>query len=815
VGPGGDVNGVRVLAIDPDLAGGYCARLFASVGADVVFAEPTGGAALRRHAPIVPGVDGTDRSAMWEYLATGSRSVVVDAADPGCDALLGWADVVISSCDGDADGALALHDRVRRVAPHVVHVVTSGYGLTGPYRNWRRTPLTDWAAGGHLAITGDPDREPLQGGGPWVSYLTGATAAIGAMAALIAAARTGRGELVDVGAFEAAASLHQWTITMFTHTGVVKRRWGNRFGESVHPIALYRCRDGWISIVAPAVHQFEALCIAVDNVEILADEEIMAPAVRFDRAAEIDGPVDAWLAERTVADAVATLQAAGVPASPVLRMSEVLDDEQLAARQYWTTSGALGARHPRAPFRLTSQGAGDVTLGDAPAPGEHTDSLLAAIRKGIPRAEHPVIDLREVRLLEFGVAWAGPLAGRFLGDLGVDVVMVEHPATRGIHMRTDTDPNWRRGELPAAHLRFPVFPDATPGERWWNRMGMFNKMNRSKRSLCLDAKSGDGPAVLRELLGATDVVLHNFSPRGARSLGIDAASVARHNPAAVTVSMSGYGETGPLAGYLSYGPVLQAHGGFDEATGYEGGDPVRIGVAFPDAVGGLHGAFAALVAIWERARTAAAVHVDLSQLETLLAIAGDMVLATGVTGEDPVRHGNRASDAAHQGVHPSQGEDAWVAITARDGDDWRALVDVVGSPALTSLRDTGPPERAAAIETIDAAIGAWTAARSPYESAHALQAAGVPAFPVMTNAMIVEDPHMTAREFIVTWDQTDAGPLQFPGFPIHFGESEVHLKGCPGLGEDNAAVLQDLLGADDTRLAELMAAGTIADRPPA
>jgi crotonobetainyl-CoA:carnitine CoA-transferase CaiB-like acyl-CoA transferase len=809
------VKDLRVVVIDPDLAGGYCARLFAAVGADVVVVEPPGGAALRSHEPIVAGVDGTTRSAMWEYLATGARSVVLEPEADELTDLIGWADLVISSCDGDAGAALALSDRVRAGHAAAVHVVTSGYGLTGPYRNWRRTPLTDWAAGGHLAITGEPHRQPLQGGGPWVSYLTGATAAIGAMAALMHAARTGEGQLVDVGAFEAVASLHQWTITMYTHTGVVKRRWGNRFGESVHPIALYRCQDGWISIVAPAMHQFEALCITVDMVELLVDDDMQAPAVRFDRAGEIDPPIEAWLAERTCADAVAELQAAGVPASPVLTLSEVLDDVQLAHRDYWIPSEALDARQPRGPFRVESVGAGDIDLRPAPAIGEHTAGVLAATRRGDDRPAPPQIDLSSLRMLEFGVAWAGPLAGRFLGDLGVDVVMIEHPATRGIHMRTDTEPGWTWGQLPAPHLRFPVFPQAVPGERWWNRMGMFNKMNRSKRSLCLDAKTGDGPALLDALIGASDIVLHNFSPRGSRSLGIDAASVARHNPSAVTVSMSGYGETGPLARYLSYGPVLQAHGGFDEATGYEGGDPVRLGLAFPDAVGGLHGAFATLLALWERWRTGDAVHVDLSQLETLLSIAGDMLLATAVTGRDPVRRGNRAPGIVPQGVYPAAGDDAWVAVSVRHDDDWRGLVDLLDSDVLDGLRDADLDTRTSQLDLIEADLGRWTAARTPADAAAELQSVGIPAFPVMTNEMIVTDPHVRARGFIAEWDQTDVGPIEFPGFPIHFGSMDVTLTGCPGLGADNAAVLADYLGLDDRQVADLLHAGVIADRPPA
>ena len=235
------------------------------------------------------------------------------------------------------------------------------------------------------------------------------------------------------------------------------------------------------------------------------------------------------------------------------------------------------------------------------------------------------------------------------------------------------------GRLPAPHLRFPIFPLAVPGERWWNRMGIFNKMDRGKRSVALDAKTERGAEVLKGLVGASDIVLNNYSPRGARSMGIDATGSRRQNPDAITVCMSGYGETGPLAGFLSYRPVVRAHAGFDEATGYDETGPVRLGLAFPDSVGGLHGTFAALDALWERELSGGPVHIDLSQFETLLSIAGELCLATSVTGRDPVRHGNRAEGISPQGIYRCEGDDAWVAVSAVDDDEWRALAATVGS----------------------------------------------------------------------------------------------------------------------------------------
>ena len=107
-----------------------------------------------------------------------------------------------------------------------------------------------------------------------------------------------------------------------------------------------------------------------------------------------------------------------------------------------------------------------------------------------------MIDLRSVRVAEFSIAWAGPLAGRFLADVGVDVVKVEHPASRGVpspaRARLIGAPGWTWGTPADPQIRAEIFPAADPGERFWNRSGIWNKMNRGKRSLAVEAKARPG-----------------------------------------------------------------------------------------------------------------------------------------------------------------------------------------------------------------------------------------------------------------------------------------------------------------------------------
>ena len=144
-------------------------------------------------------------------------------------------------------------------------------------------------------------------------------------------------------------------------------------------------------------------------------------------------------------------------------------------------------------------------------------------------------------------------------------------------------------------------------------------------------------------------------------------------------------------------------------------------------------------------------------------------------------------------------------------DEWRALVALVGDP-LRRLADADLATRRAAHDAIDAAISAWSAARSAAEATAALQAVGIPASPAFTNKDLVEDPHLRDRGFVVEWDQPDVGVRRFPGFPVHFERLPVELRPAPSLGQHNEAVLR-ALGCDERQLAALAAAGTIATTP--
>ncbi|MEZ5234715.1 MAG: CoA transferase [Acidimicrobiales bacterium] len=195
----------------------------------------------------------------------------------------------------------------------------------------------------------------------------------------------------------------------------------------------------------------------------------------------MDAAINPFFAARTRAEAVRELQEHRRPAGQVLNLAETLHSPQLEARTAVPDGLGSRARLPGPPFRLNGRHPSRARPSARRPPGGPVPMSSAGTDNTDGRVRRPGgIDLRGVRVLEFSVAWAGPMAGRWLAS-SAPTSSLEHPTSRGLSVGENmkADPAWRRGDLPGPALRNGVFPDNDPGEHWWNRLGYFNKINRT------------------------------------------------------------------------------------------------------------------------------------------------------------------------------------------------------------------------------------------------------------------------------------------------------------------------------------------------
>ncbi|TQM01754.1 CaiB/BaiF CoA transferase family protein [Pseudonocardia kunmingensis] len=411
--------------------------------------------------------------------------------------------------------------------------------------------------------------------------------------------------------------------------------------------------------------------------------------------------------------------------------------------------------------------------------------------------------LSDVRVLEFSTAWAGPFAGRCLAYLGADVIKVEAPS----------HPDSWRGTRVRGAPRY--YPDLDPGDDPQNRNMLFNSQNLDKRSIALDLKVPGAAEVMQDLARTADVVLANFTPGVLDRLGAGFTDLSRVNPRIVVVEMPAFGRGGPMSGHQGMGKTMEPATGMTGLMGYPEGTPVLTGPALMDPTGGLNAVAAVLTALELRERTGKGCRVEVPQVEAAAHWIGEYVLEQLATGATWRPDGNHRDGSAPHDAFRCRGEDEWVVIAVVTDDQWRALCAVLGRPDLVD-RGATAAQRLADQDALGAEIAAWTAGRDKIEVAERLQAAGVPAAPVLGGREIAASPAMRHAGMIAELDHPLVGNRAYSALGFRFDRTPGgHRRAAPLFGQHNDDVLGGLLGYDDTRIAQLRAAGVIADRPTA
>jgi crotonobetainyl-CoA:carnitine CoA-transferase CaiB-like acyl-CoA transferase len=391
-----------------------------------------------------------------------------------------------------------------------------------------------------------------------------------------------------------------------------------------------------------------------------------------------------------------------------------------------------------------------------------------------------------VRVLDLSRMLAGPYGSMLLADQGADVVKVEEP-DGGDPMR----------------VMGPPFLDG--GESAY-----FLSINRNKRSVALDLTKPAGQAVFRDLALHADVVWENFRPGVMERLGLGYATLAALNPKLVVCSISAYGQDGPYRDWPAFDLALQAMGGGMSVTGEEGGRPVRMGLPIGDLAGGMFGAFAVAGALFRRSRTGQGGHIDLALLDGQVSLLTYMAQYFWADGRVPGRMGS-----GHASVVPYQ------ALATRDGHlivavfaekFWGGFCRAIDHPEWEKdARFATNRDRLAHRETLMPLVEAVFRERATDAWLARLQAAGVPAAPILSVDRVLDDPQVRHRRMVVDVEHRGHGRVPTLGTPVKVdGDHDVPMLPAPHLGEHTDQVLCGLLHYPAARLESLRREGVIA-----
>ena len=422
------------------------------------------------------------------------------------------------------------------------------------------------------------------------------------------------------------------------------------------------------------------------------------------------------------------------------------------------------------------------------------------------------LPLEGIRVIANTYTWAGPYAMMMLADMGAEIIRVESIQrwqwnTRGFMARPTKEQ--------AAVLMGPMgaaYPNRDPGPRPWNRHAMFNSHARNKKSFTVDLASPEGVDIFKRLVAQSDAVVENSTPGVMDKLGVGYEALRRVRPDLVMVSSSGMGAAGPYAGHRGFGSQMEDLSGFTWLRCYPDGDPADTSLSnHSDAAGGAGIAFAVLAALHYRNRTGRGQWVDMSQSENLIGQIPDAVMDYTMNGRVQKSIGNRHRSMAPQGVYPSLGDDKWVAISVATDEQWQALCHAMGNPAwAANPRYETSLGRWKNQDELDEGIGRWTQRRVGRETAESLQALGVAAGEITSDAELSGDPHLWSRNFFRMVDHPETGRHWHPGPLWHFSETPVEFRTPPVLmGEHNEYVYKELLGCSDAEYRRLEETGHI------
>jgi len=769
------LNGLRVAEHGWGIAGRYCGKLFADLGAHVTriaIGEPD----PLEDVHLEPGA-AASRGLYGQYLDAGKSRV-------GVEMLRQHPPDLLILCEERArDTPLPV--------PRVATLELAWLGADGPYSQWTGSDLIVQALAGQIHPAG-PVQGPPRFLGAHQSALTGGTAAYCAGLAALLAGRSEPPGHYEVSILEAVLILSELQICHSELRGEALPRLGiNRFLPTC-PLSIHRCKEGWIGVTPITPAQWQAFCQILELPALADDPDLQAPRNRYPHAARIEAALDTRFPERTALEWAELGRRHRVPMVVVPDAAGILDHPIFVARRSlsFLRQGERSWQVPRTPLRLErtppridldARAKPEAASPDSPGSGKAPDTPLGG-----------------VRVVDFSMGWAGPLATRMLVDLGAEVIKVE----------AGRYPDWWRS--------VDWSPEAI-ARKQYEESRHFSALNRAKKSVSIDLTREEGRTLAMRLVEAADVVVENQAAGVMERLGLGYDALSARRPGLVMLSMSAFGSGNEWSDTRAYGSVLEQGSGLPSFCGLPGEPPVMAHIAYGDPIGGLYGAAALLTALLHRQGSEQGQWINNTQIEAMLPFTTPALLVRQATGREPSRLGNRHPAMVPHGTFPAKGPDAWIAVALPDDALWPALASLLGRPDWRDDRHLLDRENRREIEAeIESAIAGWTETLDAREAVGCLQAAGIAAAPVHRTDEVTRDLHLRARQFFYDVERPHVGRQAQSGLPFRRNGRRFPMRGlAPLLGGESATVLRDVAGVSEAEIARLEREGVISYAPTA
>lgn len=387
-----------------------------------------------------------------------------------------------------------------------------------------------------------------------------------------------------------------------------------------------------------------------------------------------------------------------------------------------------------------------------------------------------MLPLEGIKVLDLSHAAAGPCCTMLLADMGADVVKLEPP----------------NGEL----------------FRYVGGGMLFANVNRNKRGIAVDVRTGPGRDIALKLAATADILVENFTPGTVDRLGLDYNTISKINPRIIYCSVSGFGQTGPYRERPGYDPLAQAMSGMMMTTGEPQGAPVRTSASTVDFGTGILAAYAIAIALWQRQKTGSGQMIDAALLDTAIFYTTHLVNHWLRSGKLPQRLGS-----GNIGFAPNQAfetSDGFIFIAVTTEKSWHSFCQTLGmeelidDPRFATNADR-MQHRDQLVEILQPVIKQFAAR----ELETKLLAVDIPCAPLLNVDGVVSDPQVIARGILVDTIYPDKGRLKLTRHPVLFSRTQPEIRcRAPLLGEHTAAVLEEL-GYSPAEISQLAARGII------